>query len=52
MQTPQRDPYLLESVLVMTIEEFTLLGLRGDRWETVLSHECRRSGLNEGTMRK
>ena len=52
VKTSQGRSYLIESVWVMAMEELTLLGLRGDKCETVLPQECRRSGLNEGTMRK
>lgn len=41
----------MESALVIFMNEFTS-EFRADIWETTLAHECRRSGLNDGTIRK
>jgi hypothetical protein len=41
----------MESVLVIVIDE-VILGFATEIFEIIFPHECRRSGLNDGTIRK
>jgi hypothetical protein len=47
----KENSHLVEPALVIVIDE-VILGFRGDMCETTFPHECRRSGLNDGTIRK
>jgi len=47
----KENSHLVEPALVIVIDE-VILGFRGDMCETIFPHECRRSGLNDGTIRK
>lgn len=42
----------VESALVVIVIDDVATVVRGDECKTTFPHECRRSGLNEGTMRK
>jgi hypothetical protein len=46
-----KNSHLLEPASVLVIDE-VILEFRVDICETIFPHECRRSGLNDGTIRK
>lgn len=49
----EKNPHLpIESVVVVIVITDVAAGFRSDGHVSTLPHECRRSGLNEGTMRK